>query len=101
MADDNNPGIIVEVPPDRASNTTPEPGAQKLTDSEIVQILEGYRTEAEYARLAGPNSRDLTWLMNLDLYWNRYDFSKKAPWQARELMPELPQYVDRFAAAMR
>ena len=101
MADDNNPGIIVEVPPDRASNITPEPGAQKLTDSEIVQVLEGYRTEAEYARLAGPNSRDLTWLMNLDLYWNRFDFSKKAPWQARELMPELPQYVDRFAAAMR
>lgn len=72
-----------------------------LTDLEIVQILETYRTEAEYARISGPNSRDFTWLMNLDLYWNRFDFSKKAPWQAREVMPELPQYVDRFAAAMR
>lgn len=72
-----------------------------ITDAEIVQILEGYRSEAENARLSGPNSRDYTWLQNLDLYWNRFDFSKKAPWQAREVMPELPQYVDRFAASMR
>jgi hypothetical protein len=37
----------------------------------------------------------------LDLYWNRFDYSKKAPWQAREILPEFPQYVDRFAAALR
>jgi hypothetical protein len=79
----------------------PGPDDRELTDDEIVSILEGYRTEAEYARLAGPNSRDLTWLQHLDLYYNRWDFSKKAPWQAREVMPEFPQYVDRFAAAMR
>lgn len=72
-----------------------------LTDDEIVTILEGYRQEAEYARLAGPSSRDITWLQHLDLYYNRWDFSKKAPWQAKEVMPEFPQYVDRFAAAMR
>lgn len=95
------PGIPTEVPPDRKSNVDREKGSRELTDAEIVQILEGYRVEAEYARLAGPNSRDQTWLMNLDLYWNRFDFSKKAPWQAREVMPEFPQYIDRFAAAMR
>jgi hypothetical protein len=77
------------------------PPGDPLTDDQIVAILEGYRQEAEYARLAGPNSRDLTWLQHLDLYYNRWDFSKKAPWQAREVMPEFPQYVDRFAAAMR
>lgn len=94
----NLPGILTEFPVVRDSSTDGQSG---ITDAEIVQILEGYRTEAEYSRLNGPNSRDHTWLMNLDLYWNRYDFSKKAPWQAREVMPELPQYVDRFAAAMR
>ena len=93
--------IPTEIPPDKLSSTEGDAKARKPTDMEIVQILEGYRTEAEYARLSGPNSRDQTWLMNLDLYWNRFDFSKKAPWQAREIMPELPQYVDRFAAAMR
>ncbi len=74
---------------------------EKLSPEEVVTILEGYRVEAEYARLAGPSSRDLTWLSHLDLYWNRFDFSKKAAWQAREVLPEFPQYVDRFAAALR
>lgn len=93
-----NPGILTEQIPPQTSSTE---GSSAVSDSEIVQILEGYRTEAEYTRLSGPNSRDMTWLTNLDLYWNRFDFSEKAPWQAREVMPELPQYVDRFAAAMR
>ena len=67
----------------------------------IVSILEGYRLEAEANRLTGPNSRDVAWLQNLDLYWNRFDYSKKAAWQSREILPEFPQYIDRFAAAMR
>lgn len=92
------PGIVTE---QKQSTESIEESLAGISDTEIVAILEGYRTEAEYSRLSGPNSRDLTWLMNLDLYWNRYDFSKKAPWQAREVMPELPQYVDRFASAMR
>lgn len=92
------PAIPTEQITDQPSYTE---GLDGATDEEIVQWLESYRTEAEYARLSGPNSRDLTWLMNLDLYWNRFDFSKKAQWQAREVMPELPQYVDRFAAALR
>lgn len=71
------------------------------TEGDILTALEGYRVEAEYARLAGPNSRDMTWLQNLDLYWNRFDFSNKANWQAREILPEFPLYVDRFAAALK
>lgn len=74
----------------------PEP-----TEGDILAALEGFRVEAEYARLSGPNSRDMTWLMNLDLYWNRFDFSNKANWQAREILPEFPLYVDRFAAALK
>lgn len=102
------PGVIsaqVTDGPSQTENEIPKSiggGApNELTDSEIVQILEGYRLEATYARLAGPNSRDRTWLEHWDLYYNRWDMSKKAPWQAREVMPEFPQYVDRFAASMR
>ncbi|MCR4282355.1 MAG: hypothetical protein NUV72_04945, partial [Bauldia sp.] len=76
---------------------TPSPEAQQ----EIVTALEGYRREADDARKGGLNPRDDKWKENLDLYWNRYDFSKKAPWQAREVMPEVPTFVDRFAAAMK
>lgn len=67
----------------------------------IVQILEGYRTEADMARKGGLNPRDEIWKRNINLYWNRYDFSQKKPWQAKEVMPEVPAYVDRFAAAMK
>lgn len=99
------PAIVTGQKPDQPSLTNEqlpsEKGKPTLDDSQIVTILEGYREEAEYARLAGPNSRDLTWLQHLDLYYNRYDMSKKAAWQAREVLPEFPQYVDRFAAAMR
>ena len=93
------PAIVTSQKPDQPSDLT-EP-SPKLTSDEIVAILEGYRQEAEYARLSGPNSRDMTWLQNIDLYWNRFDFTRKAPWQSRELLPEFPQYIDRFAAAMR
>jgi hypothetical protein len=67
----------------------------------VVQTLEGYRQEAETARRSGPNGRDEKWDENLDLYWNRVDFSKKAKWQARETMPEVPAFVDRFSAAIK
>jgi hypothetical protein len=39
--------------------------------------------------------------LNLDMYWNRMDFTGKAKWQAKEVMPEVPQYVDRFASALK
>lgn len=70
-------------------------------EAEIVQILEGYRLEAEDNRRGGLNPRDDKWTENLNLYWNRKDFTEKARWQAKETMPEVPQYVDRFAAAMK
>ncbi len=68
---------------------------------QIVKILNGYRTEAVAARKGGINPRDAAWEQNIDLYWNRMDFSQKASWQAREVMPEATQFIDRWAAAMR
>lgn len=68
---------------------------------EIVEVLEGYRTEAVDARKNGMNPRDDKWAENLDLYWNRYDFSEKADWQAKEVTPEVPSFVDRFSAALK
>jgi hypothetical protein len=70
-------------------------------DDELLRILQGYFNEADNARKSGMNPRDTKWQQNIDLYWNRYDFSKKAKWQAHEVMPEVPMYVDRFAAAMK
>ena len=68
---------------------------------EIVEVLEGYRAEATAARRTGVNARDAKWEENLDLYWGRVDFSKKADWQAKEVMPEVPTFVDRFSAALK
>ena len=74
---------------------------EELTDLQIVNILEGYRLEAEEARWAGQSPRDDVWENNINLFWNRFDFSKKAEWQAKEVLPEAPQFVNRFSAAMR
>lgn len=68
---------------------------------EIVNVLSTYATEAENARASGPSPRDDTWRANWERYWGRYDHSDKAPWQSRHVMPEAPQFVDRWAAAMR
>lgn len=81
-----------------------EPGDAKprgLTDDEIIQTLESYRQEAEAGRKEGPNGRDDKWEENLNLYWNRFDHSKKAKWQSKEVLPEVPVFVDRFAAALK
>lgn len=69
--------------------------------AKIVQSLSGYMDEADQVRKGGENPRDPKWQENLDLYWNRYDFSHKASWQAQETMPEVPTFVDRFAAALK
>ncbi len=66
-----------------------------------MRALQSYLAEAQDARRSGLNPRDDKWKQNLDLYWGRYDNSKKASWQASESMPEVPSYVDRFAAAMK
>ena len=68
---------------------------------EVVPILEGYLLEAQTARQTGLNPRDDKWEENLHLYWNRHDHSRKAAWQAKESMPEVPTFVDRFAAALK
>lgn len=68
---------------------------------EIVDVLAGYAHEGEEARKGGPNPRDEKWEENLALYWNRYNFDEKASWQSKERMPEVPVFVDRFAAAMK
>ncbi len=72
-----------------------------LEKEDIVLILQGYRREGTEARKSGMNSRDDVWNANIDLYWGRYDFSKKAAWQAQEVMPEAAMFVDRWAAALR
>lgn len=78
------------------------PAASKeMTPEEIVAVLAGYQKEAEEARKTGMNARDDKWSQNLDLYWGRYDFSGKASWQAKEVMPEVAAHVDRFAAACK
>ena len=67
----------------------------------IVPILEGYFQEAYQARQTGLNPRDAKWEENTNLYWNRHSFARKASWQAKESMPEVPTFVDRFAAALK
>jgi hypothetical protein len=69
--------------------------------AEIVATLQDYWREADNNRKGGMNPRDAIWQRNLDLYWNRYDFSAKQKWQAQETMPEVPSFVDRFAAALK
>lgn len=76
-------------------------GTPPLTDPQIVSILEGYRQEAENARKSGFNPRDDKWQENWNTYWNRFNWSDKAAWQAKETLAEVPSYVDRFAAAMK
>lgn len=76
-------------------------GPSEANSLEIVPILQGYKSEAEEARKGGLNPRDQKWEENLELYWNRYDHSGKAQWQAAENLPEIPAFVDRFAAALK
>lgn len=67
----------------------------------IINVLNSYRIEAQQARDSGPNPRDTTWENNLNRYWGRYDMSKKASWQSQVVVPVVPQYVDRWASALR
>lgn len=76
-------------------------GPSRENSDRIVPILQGYAQEAEEARRGGMNPRDQKWEDNLHLYWNRIDHSRKAEWQARETLPEVPAFVDRLAAALK
>lgn len=68
---------------------------------EIINTLREYYREADENRRSGLNPRDDKWRENLDLYWNRWDFTNKMEWQDRSGMPEVPGFVDRFAAALK
>src|SRR5574342_562051 len=102
MAKANDPTIEpsggVGLPPAKQPETIGEDADSK---SQILSALVSYRHEAEENRKGGLNPRDDKWAQNLDLYWGRNDFSNKAKWQAKEIMPEVPSYVDRFAAALK
>lgn len=85
-----------------SSDTVPDyESTSEQGDLTLVMALQAYWNEADNNRKTGLNPRDDKWRDNLQLYWNRVDFSKKAAWQAKETMPEVPAYVDRFAAAMK
>lgn len=85
------------------TNFSGDPAIVGLTDNkpEIIATLQDYFRESDENRKSGQNPRDAKWQQNLDLYWNRYDFSNKQAWQAKESMPEVPGFVDRFAAALK
>ncbi len=87
--------------PESKAKSVPGTGNDVVADNEIVYALNGYKEEAKDARQGGLNPRDDKWRENLDLYWNRFDFQDKADWQAKETLPEVPSFVDRFAAAMK
>ncbi len=76
-------------------------GPSEENSEKIVPVLQGYLAEAKQNRNGGLNPRDLKWEENLHLYWNRHDHGRKAAWQAREDVPEVPAFVDRFAAALK
>lgn len=89
------------VPSDNEGFNPEVDDSESRDPQQIVEVLEGYRQEAEQNRRSGPNGRDDKWEENLNLYWNRFDFSNKANWQAKEVMPEVPSFVDRFAASLK
>lgn len=103
MAEERNPATFDAGAVGFSSTKTPtvDPIARDPEDMTLVQSLQSYWNEADNNRKSGLNPRDDKWRENLNLYWNRVDFSKKAAWQAKETMPEVPSYVDRFAAAMK
>lgn len=89
------------LPDHNAGRPVEEPDIQSPDPMEIVTRLQAYATEAEQARDGGPSPRTSTWRDNWDRYWGRYDFSDKADWQSKHVLPEIPQYVDRWASALR
>lgn len=88
--------------PDPEGDPRIQPGAEGIDrEMDILHVLQAYKDEAKHARKEGPNGRDDVWEANWDLYWGRMDYSDKAEWQSQEVMPEAPQFVDRWASAMR
>ena len=73
----------------------------KLSTQDLFQILQGYLEEGREGRSGGTEDRDTIWRRNVDAYWSRYDFSDKAPWQAREVLPQVHNSTQRFGSVMR
>ena len=94
--------IITEVTPDGESEVVKTP---EFDDQRLIKILQGYKQEAMNDREGGDSKRDKVWNDNVDLYWGNFEklgfFQDKAAWQSKEVMPEIPMFVDRWAAAMR
>ena len=92
---------MANLPDYNAGAPVEEAAIKKPDPSEIINILDAYKTEAQQARAGGPNARDQVWNDNWNRYWGRYDHTNKASWQSTHVLPEVSQYVDRWAAAMR
>lgn len=74
--------------------------SEEIEHRELVNTLNGYISEAEEARESGPGAREVAWSLNWNAYWANYDFTEKADWQSQNIMPEVPQFVERFTAAI-
>lgn len=79
----------------------PELELKRNDQHSIATLIHSLLNEAELARKSGHSPRDDTWSANFELYWRKHDFSEKASWQAKHVMPEAPGFVDRWAAALR
>lgn len=75
--------------------------ARLQKNEDLAFRLMEQKAEAANARKTGMNPREQKWSENWDLYWGRHDFSNKASWQSQHVMPEVPSFVDRFAAAFK
>jgi hypothetical protein len=74
---------------------------EELDEPSLRQILLAYLQEGRQGRRGGFEDRDRIWERNADAYWGRYDFSRKAAWQSREVLPHVQNAVERFGSAMR
>lgn len=96
MADDQ---IATERPPEHGSKI----GSGELDDTRLATILQSYKQEAEEHRKSGVGARDAVWDSNVKLYWGDFkdQHNGKVGWQSKEVLPEIPMFVDRWAASMR
>lgn len=78
-----------------------QPAEPEIATEALLDLSRGYFNEADSHRRSGTEPRDDTWDANWDAYWSRYDWSDKAEWQAREMLPEVQNFVERFAASLR
>lgn len=92
---------MADLPEHNPAAPVQEPEVKRPDLQVVINTLASYRTEAEQARDGGHSPRTKVWENNWKRYWGLYDFSNKASWQSQHVFAEVPQYVDRWAAAMR